>query len=211
MSTTNPRLLIVEDEIVFRDLLHAHLAATEPDIEVLQAGDGMEAWQMFKTKLPDFCIVDLHLPQMDGVSLLNLFASHSHSSRVLVLTGRGDTEMLSRRLPRIEHLYWLEKGTSLSALDEALAVLLGRSTAGEDDLQPPALDTGWGSEIPLTPREKGVLALIASGLPMRQIAASLGISVLTAQTHRRNIMRKLGLHTSTQLSRFAFEHGLAVH
>lgn len=205
-----PKILLVEDENVFRDLLAMHVGKKFAGIEVLQADNGVDAWALYKKHSPDFCIVDLHLPRMDGFTLLGLMASHHHKTRVLILTGHTLPENFAGWPANKSPLFWLDKCSSLEVLDGAVSVLLGETTAGAERYKVPGTVGNPLRAFPLTEREKTVVAMIGAGMQIKEIATNLGISLFTAQTHRRNLMRKLGIHSSTQLTKFALENGFTL-
>jgi two-component system invasion response regulator UvrY len=202
-------LLLVEDEEVLRGLLREHLAATHPRIRVVEEGDGGSAWHRFRNEKPQFCVVDLRLPGIDGGALVQMMLESSTPPRILILTAQLNWR--PSFIIRSQHiLFFLDKTAPLEEFNRALRALIDRDAVEERRYQI-ARSPGPGSEdFGLTSRERQMVSLIGSGIKIRQIADMLGISPHTALTHRKNILRKLGIHSSSHLVRFAIENGLSV-
>lgn len=191
-----------------RSLFKEHLGITRPKLEILETGDGLAAWELFKRKVPAYVVVDLMLPGMDGQTLLHLMARHHMPPRVMVLTGRTLEEDAASMRREFDSFIWMEKGASLERVDAAVCDLLA---AGPLKIMPRLVHAEEGNVATrrLTARERVVLALVASGQRTRSISEVLGLSPHTVHVHRRNIMRKLQLNSSAQLAVFAIKHGLA--
>ncbi len=210
MPSTPPSpasLLLVEDEVFIRSLLRRHLQLTQPQLDVFEAGDGVQAWSLFRQKTPVFAVVDIMLPGMDGNALLRLMARHHQPPRVMVLTACSSAEDLAGLRRDLNHFIWMQKGTSLEQLDVAFGDLMSARPITLKTKPAAAENTGAAPHA-LTPRERIVLSLIASGQRSRGISEILGISLHTIHVHRRNIMRKLHLHSTPQLVVYAIKHGL---
>ena len=214
MSSETIRVLIVDDHAVVRRGLHA-LLATEPGIEVAgEAADGREAVERAVELRPEVVIMDLVLPEIDGVEAILQIKSRLPDARILVLTSFGSDEMLFPAL-KAGALGYLLKDASPDELVRAI-----RSTArGLTSLNQTVarrllaeLSADGGKRPPretLTQRETEVLCLLARGLSNDQIARSLNISEATARTHVSNILFKLGVDNRTQAALYALKEGLA--
>lgn len=202
------RLLLIEDEELIRSLLVEHLRITRPELEVVETGDGLEAWDLFKQLTPPYVITDMMLPSMDGRALLHLMARHHAPPRVMVLTGRTSQEQLAE-LGRSLNFISLEKGASLAQVDAGVKELIDASPLMPMEKRARADAAATEGLDRLTARERMVVSLVASGLRSRDISGVLGLSLHTVHAHRRNILKKLQMHSSTQLVVFAVEHGLA--
>ena len=202
-------LLLVEDEDVLRGLLIEHIAAKHPEIAVIEAGDGVAAWNLFQQEAPQFCIVDLRLPGMDGLSLIQLMLASLRPPRILILTAQPDWKHPAA-LDGREGIFFLDKTAPLADLSRALKGLISKDAIEGKRFR---LTGGVGKQAKthqLTKREQLVLAMIGGGLSIRSISEILGISPHTTLTHRKNILRKLELNSSVQLVRFALESGITV-
>lgn len=214
MSEDSIRILIVDDHSVVRRGLNA-LLATEPGIEVAgEAADGREAVNRAVELRPDVVIMDLVLPEIDGVEAIRQIRSRLPESRILVLTSFGSDEMLFPAL-KAGALGYLLKDASpdelvqairatakgLSSLNRTVARRLVAELSSEGRTRP-------GRET-LTPRETEVLCSLARGLSNDGIAGELHISEATVRTHVSNILFKLGLDNRTQAALYALKEGLA--
>ena len=214
MSKDSIRILIVDDHSVVRRGLNA-LLATEPGIEVAgEAADGREAVNRAVELRPDVVIMDLVLPEIDGVEAIRQIRSRLPESRILVLTSFGSDEMLFPAL-KAGALGYLLKDASpdelvqairatakgLSSLNRTVARRLLAELSREGRTRP-------GRET-LTRRETEVLCSLARGLSNDGIAGELHISEATVRTHVSNILFKLGLDNRTQAALYALKEGLA--
>jgi len=205
------RLLIADDHPVVRDGLSGMFAA-DPGFEVLgEAGDGAEAVRLARALRPDVILMDLRMPEMDGVTAIAELARHGVTARVLVLTTydtdshvlpaieAGATGYLLKDAPRTELL----RAVRAAARGEAVlspsvaSRLMGRVRA-------PAA----GSDGPLSQRELEVLQLVAAGTTNREAAARLFISEATVKTHLLHIYAKLGVGDRAAAVAEAFNRGL---
>jgi DNA-binding NarL/FixJ family response regulator len=205
------KLLIADDHPVVRDGLSGMFAA-DPGFEVLgEAGDGAEAVRLARALRPDVILMDLRMPEMDGVTAIAELARHGVTARVLVLTTydtdshvlpaieAGATGYLLKDAPRTELL----RAVRAAARGEAVlspsvaSRLMGRVRA-------PAA----GSDGPLSQRELEVLQLVAAGTTNREAAARLFISEATVKTHLLHIYAKLGVGDRAAAVAEAFNRGL---
>ncbi len=201
------KLLLVEDESFLRQLLAEHLARSNPELEILQAQGGAEAWSLYQKHEPAFCIIDLVLPEFGGKTLLQLVAGHHHKAKIMIFSGRTDDREM-REMALAMGCLWKNKGAPLSELDAAIQNLISSAQLEPTALKPAQRQTDDRLDR-LTTREHTILGLIGYGQTNQVIASIAGISPQTVQTHRRNIMRKLGIHGAARLTRYAIERGLA--
>jgi DNA-binding NarL/FixJ family response regulator len=208
------RVLIADDHTLFRAGLRA-LFASEEDIEVVgEAGDGEEAFRKALELRPEVVVMDLMMPNVNGMEATRRLHAELPETKVLVLSMYDDEEHVQRLLASGASGYMLKKATSdelLRALREVVAggVPLDPSVAAKvvkDYVRRVQGDEEPGAE--LTPRELEVLKLIAQGGSNQAIAAELGLSRKTVDVHRANLMRKLELHTVTELVKYALRRGL---
>jgi two-component system NarL family response regulator len=207
------RLAVAEDQRMVRELL-VTLLVREPDIEVVgQAATGHEAIELASSLRPDVLVLDIGLPEMDGVEVTRTLKNAQPRLRILALSIHTETHFIKQML-RAGADGYMVKSAALTELVPAIRIVAGgkmylspeiaREALG--DFLAPHSGAERGSDLGL--REKQVLALLAGGKRSAEIAAQLHISVATVEAHRRNIMRKLGLHTIAELTKYALRSGL---
>jgi NarL family two-component system response regulator LiaR len=212
---TNPiRVLVVDDHLVVRKGIRA-LLATEPDIEVAgEARDGAEAVVEAARLQPDVILMDLVMPQMDGIAAIERIIASQPSARILVLTSFDADDKVFPAI-RAGALGYTLKDFGPAELvraiqrvyrgDSSLHPTIARKVLHEL-AHPPARPP---TSEPLTEREVRVLRLVAHGESNVQIAGALGISEATVRTHVSNILGKLHLASRTQAALHALREGLA--
>ncbi len=208
------RLVIVDDHAIMRDGLTA-LLDDEPDLEVVgTAGDGKAAVATIRRKKPDLVVIDLSMPRTDGAQAIAVIKRKYPNVRVVVLTFHKEDAHIHAALHAGADAYVLKddgRGELLSAVRNV--------AAGKSYLSPAICDRvvsgylrGSAPEIPswelLTPREREVLKLVAEGYKTREIAEYLSLSIKTIEKHRANLMRKLDLHSVSEVTAYAISNGL---
>jgi NarL family two-component system response regulator LiaR len=208
------RVLIADDHAIVRSGLRA-LLSTEPGMQVAgEAGSGIEAVAQARALRPDVVLMDLLMPQMDGIEATRVITTELPKTRVLVLTSFAADDKV---FPAIKAgaLGYLLKDTSPAELVVAIhQVHLGRpsleaSIAGKVLYELAHPTKGALTSDPLTGRELEVLRLIAQGCSNKEIAELLVITELTVSTHVSNILGKLHLASRTQAALYALKEGLA--
>ena len=208
-------VLIVDDHGVVRQGLRTYLQLLD-DIEILgEAENGFDAVKQARLLQPDIVLMDLEMPQMNGVEATRQILALNKRTNVIVLTSFSDDELV---FPAIEAgaTGYLLKDVDPAELHQAIQAV----HAGEVQLHPDVMKkliqrTAASQKEPLsyqgdlTPRELEVLAHIAQGQSNRKIALSLSISEKTVKTHVGNILSKLHLSDRTQAAIYAHKHGLA--
>jgi len=209
------RLVLADDHRVLRDAL-VELLAREPDFEIVgEAGSGAEALEQAHSKSPDVLVLDIAMPDMNGIEVARKLTEGGSRTRVLMLSTYGDKRFVQEAVKAGAAGY-----VSKAAAGSELARAVRAVAAGHHYFSPEvteALVAALHTPAPPVPppssvlgrREREVLAQIANGARAPQIAAQLGISVATVEAHRRNIMRKLGLHSVVELTKYALREGLA--
>ena len=202
------RLLIVDDHPVVRDGLRGMVAA-EPDLEVVgEAGNGLEALALVPRVRPNVALVDLRMPELDGVATIRALRERHLEVRVLVLTTfDGERDVVSA----------IEAGATGYLLKDAPRAELFRAVRaaarGESVLAPEVATRRVGqlrapSAAPLTQRELQVLELVARGATNREAAARLHVSEATVKTHLVHAFGKLGVSDRTAAVTAALERRL---
>jgi len=199
------RVLIVEDHNVVRQGLVALINLAEGIQVVGEAADGVEAIAQFRKLLPDVTLVDLRLPKLSGVEIIQRVRSESPQARFVVLTTYDGDEDIYRALKSGAKAYLLKGMTSEELISTIREVAAGRSHI------PPAiaerLAERMGTED-LTPREADVLEQIVQGKSNKEIATELDISEATVKTHINSLLSKLGVTDRTQAATAAIRRGL---
>lgn len=207
-------VLIVDDHAVVRHGIRALLEAEGDFAVVGDVGSGGEAVLLVADLAPDVVLMDLVMPEMDGVTATRLLKQQSPRSQVLVLTSYHDDEHIFPAI-RAGALSYLLKSTGLDELTEAAR----RAARGEATLHPHVaarmvreLNGASGETAALyaalTEREREVLRLIADGLHNAEIAERLVISERTVKSHVNNILAKLQVADRTQAAIFAWREGI---
>jgi DNA-binding NarL/FixJ family response regulator len=203
------RIVVADDHQVVRAGVRAVLAA-EPDLAVVgEAADAAGALAEVLARTPEVLLLDLCLPG-DGLAVLRAAAVQAPHTRVLVLSMHGDGEHVRAALDAGAAGY-VVKGAGVEALVSALRAVAGGNRFLDPDaeraLNAPdsPVDPTWER---LTPRERLVLRRVAEGHTNKEIAAELALSPKTVDSHRTNLMRKLGVRDAQGVTRFAMRRGL---
>jgi DNA-binding NarL/FixJ family response regulator len=207
-------VIIADDHDVVRRGIRGILEADASLTVVAEAADGMAATQAVEKFKPDVLFLDLNLPRLHGLEVLKQTRSISPRTKVIILSMHNDEPYVIEALRSGASAYLL-KGSEGQEIAAALKEVLANRRYLSAPLSEWAITAltskGGDASDPLsqlTHREREVLQLAAEGLSMTEIAEKLFISPRTGETHRANLMRKLGLQTQTDLVRFAIRKGL---
>ena len=208
------RILIVDDERWFTNLLKYSLES-EGYYDVRQENDALQAVDVARDYGPDVLILDLMMPGLNGLEVARQMPRQSPSVRVVVLSMHDDEGFVLEALANGVSGYVLKDSNSSDLVHAVREVAAGRRY-----LSPPLSDRAieayqqrakvgtMDKHETLTTREREVLQLSAEGHTNSEIAARLGISTRTAETHRSRLMHKLSLHTQSDLIRYAIRRGI---
>lgn len=212
MST---RILLADDHKIIRDGLRA-LLEKQPDMEVVgEAQDGLTTIKLAKKLLPNIVIMDIGMPDMNGIDATRQIFSETQGIKVIALSMHSDRRFVLQMLKAGASGYLLKD----SAFEE-LASAIKTVMAGQPYLSPKITDVVIKEYIvslpkneetvftKITVREREVLQLITEGKSTKQIAAFLNVSVKTIETHRQQIMEKLDIHSIAELTKYAIREGL---
>ncbi|MDM8000177.1 MAG: response regulator transcription factor [Dehalococcoidia bacterium] len=213
MSVTT--VVLADDHHLVRHSLRVMLE-TKPEFRVVgEAEDGLQALELLDRLKPDVIVIDVMMPRLGGLEVARQARKRSPSTRVVVLSMYADEAYVTEALRSGAQAYVLK-----SASPEEFVTAIKEAAAGHPYLSPPLSELAIRAYIsaarassletpePLTPREREVLHLAAQGYTTSQIARMLSISQQTAQTHRRNMMHRLKLHSQTDVVRYAIEKGI---
>jgi len=204
--TNSPiRILVVEDHHVVRQGLIALLSVTEGVEVVAQAADGLEAISQFEATHPDVTLIDLRLPKMSGVEVIQRVRAGHANARFIVLTTYDGDEDIFRALQAGARAYLL-KGMTVDVLVSTI-----RSVHAGKSCIPPVIAQRLAERMSteqLTQRERDVLEQIVKGKSNKEIGTELDISEATVKTHINNLLGKLGVTDRTQAATAAIQRGL---
>jgi two-component system response regulator NreC len=210
------RVLIADDHDIVRSGLRMMLMA-EDDIEIVgEAASGREAVALARELVPDVVVMDVQMPDMNGIEATRLIKAEQPDCAVLALTIHEDEQYFFQMLAA-GAMGYVPKRAAPDDLVQAIRVVQSgqvflypsmASTLVADFVSRMEAGDAEASGEVLTPRELDVLTLIAEGLTNREIAEELVISVRTVERHRENIMSKLNLHSRIELVKYAIRKGL---
>lgn len=207
------RILLIEDHRLVREAVRDALCK-EPDFTVVgEVGSGHEALESVQTLKPDVIILDIGLPDVSGIELTNQLLKAGCGARIVALSAYSEKHFVTEML-RAGAAAYVSKNAAGTDLIRAV-----RAVEGGENYVSPDVTRNLFSQVrdqdPLEERrclgrrEREVLRLIAQGLRSPDIAEQLHIAIGTVEAHRRNIMRKLDLHTVAELTKYALREGIA--
>jgi len=205
------RILLADDHAVVRQGFKMILGA-QPDMEIVgEAGNGREALELASSLKPDLVVMDVAMPELNGIEATRRMAETAPHTRVLALSMHKDSVYVREILRAGARGYLLKDSV---AADLVSAV---RAVAGGEGYISPAVSNAVLDDYRrhvtnpidmLTSREREVLQMLAEGKTNKEIATVLNLSVYTVDAHRGRIMEKLNLHSINELVRFAVRNGL---
>lgn len=213
---TKKKVVIAEDHQLFREGLKALLAANE-DLEVVaEARDGLEAIHCVRKHAPDLLLLDLSMPRLSGISVVNDLRSQFPDMKILVLTIHESDQYVLETFKAGVNGYCIKDASRQELFMAIESVMAGKtfiSPGIADDVMEGYLSgrktmkekSNWET---ITQREREVLKLLAEGYMNKEIGDLLSISTKTVEKHRANIMSKLDLHNAAALTAYAIEQGL---
>jgi len=210
------RILLADDHAVVRDGVRALLEKQADMAVVAEAADGREAAQLAEELLPDVVVMDVCMPNMNGIDATRRILAAHPQVGVVILSMHQDESYVLRSLKAGAKGYLLKDSLRSDVLEAIRAVAQGRSfltrkisrMMQEDyirEMEQRGLDDSYDL---LTDREREVLQLAAEGKPNKEIAGDLNISLTTVETHRTHILQKLGLHSVPELILYAVRKGI---
>jgi DNA-binding NarL/FixJ family response regulator len=206
------RVLLVDDHRLVREALRDALARVD-DVEIVgEAGDGQSALEQIRTTSPDVVVLDINLPDLDGMEVAARIRESDSVAKIVVLSAYSERRFVTEMLRAGASGYVTKSAAGTELIRAIRAVVSGHGYFSPDiagALATAERDRALAGEPPrLAPREREVLRLIAEGLRTPAIAKHMRIAVGTVEAHRRNIMRKLGLRNVAELTRHAIREGI---
>jgi two-component system nitrate/nitrite response regulator NarL len=210
------RVLIVDDHTLFRSGIKLLLQRQEGFEVVGEVGDALEGVKLAKRLKPDVVLQDLHMPGTGGLQALPLLKEEAPGAQVVMLTVSEDAEDLLEALRNGARGYLLKNIDTdflLESLRRAAAgeSVMSQAMAGKlaDALRAPGKPAAPADVAKLTPREREIIVLLASGASNKEIARHLNLAESTVKIHVQGILRKLNLTSRVQAAVYAVENGLA--
>ena len=210
---TRPRVLIADDHTLVTDGLRRIL---EPECEVVGAvEDGRSLLEAAEGLKPDIILLDISMPLLNGVDAARKLRDTVPSAKVIFVTMHADATYVTGAFRAGASGYVLKRCASIELLNAVHQVLKGRTYIT------PLIRKATSRELPgwplgpveasgeLTDRQREVLQLVAEGHHVKEIAMILQISRKTVAFHKSNVMRRLGIHSTAELTKYALEHGLS--
>ncbi|HET6443975.1 MAG TPA: response regulator transcription factor [candidate division Zixibacteria bacterium] len=210
------RVLLADDHTLVRKGLRA-LLDEAPEIQVIgEASDGRDAVAKTNDKQPDVILMDISMPLLSGLEATRQIMERNPDARIIILTVHSNEEYLLQALRAGAAGYLLKEAAPTDLIRAIKVVHLGEAFLSpsisrnliKDYVEKTELLTMETRYDRLSNREREVLQLIAEGYPIRDIAAHLLISEKTVRTHRANLVKKLDIHSTAELTLYALRHGL---
>ena len=208
-------IILADDHAIVRQGLRALLEA-EPDLSVVgEAADGLEVVTLVERLNPRVLILDLMMPGLSGLEVTRRVCQRTPQTRVVILSMHASEAYVLEALRNGAAAYVLKEASGAELVHAVREVAAGRRylspPLSENAIEVYVQKAKAGPLDPyetLTNREREVFHLAAEGRSNGEIAAKLGISARTVETHRANLMRKLGFHNQTDLVRYALQRGI---
>jgi DNA-binding NarL/FixJ family response regulator len=207
------RIVLADDHAILRAGIKV-LIESKPGLRVVgEASNGQELLDLLPQTPCDMVILDLNMPVMNGIEVLEYLQMHFPKIAALVLTTHKEKAFLKRSLAKGAKGYLLKDEThdkllsAISDIRQGKRVISAEMTSLIVDDYATDLSSPLSAEL-LTPREKEILSYTANGLTSKEIAERLDISARTVEAHRANIREKLGIETMSELVKYAMDHNL---
>lgn len=210
------RVLLAEDHTLVRKGLRALLDEAEDITVIAEAANGREAIAEVEEKHPDVIVMDLSMPLLSGLEATHQICERIPDAKIVILTVHANEEYILQALRAGASGYLLKEAAPTDLIRAIKVVHQGEAFLSptisrnliRDYVEKTELLTVETRFDRLTSREREVLQLTAEGYPIKEIATHLSISDKTVRTHRKNLMNKLDIHNTAELTLFALRHGL---
>jgi DNA-binding NarL/FixJ family response regulator len=206
------RVCLVEDHRMMREAL-CEVLKKETDIHVVgESGTAREALQQAKALAPDVIVLDIRLPDVNGIEVAARLRDSANPPKVVALSGFADRRFVTAMIHSGASAYVAKSAAGTELVRAIRAVAAGQAYFSPEIASILLSELSGRSvsaeQAPLARREREVIRLVAEGRRSAAIAVQLHISVATVEVHRRNIMRKLGLRSIAELARYAVREGI---
>lgn len=202
-------VIIADDHKMFREGVVA-LLADQKEIKIIgEASDGTEVMELLGQTAPDVLLLDIEMPNMDGFDTLRAIKNLNVPTKTLVLTMHKSTEFIKNTL-KVGAVGYLQKDAGKETLIAAINEVMETGSYYSPKIGRILMESFHEKKInsQISPREKEVIQLLAEGYTTKKIASSLFISPHTVETHRQNILLKLGLKNTAALVKYAVQKGI---
>jgi len=207
------RILIADDHELVRHGIRGILRARRTWKVVGEAVDGREAVLKAQNLRPDLAVLDITMPHVDGLEATRQILQAAPDAKVVILTMHESDQMVRRVLEAGARGYVLKSDLATSLVKAIEQVSRGKlfltPKVSEIVLQGFLKESKRGEEVRPTPREIEIIRLLTEGKANKEIASDLAITVRTVETHRSQLMHKLGMHSLAELIRYAMENGIS--
>jgi DNA-binding NarL/FixJ family response regulator len=206
------RIILADDHAMMREGLRSILE-NELHLNVIaQAANGRTAVELAKQHKPDLIIMDISMPDMNGIEATRQILQDIPGTKIIALSMHTDKRFVGEMLSAGASGYLL-KQSATDELQQALESVLSGKTYISPEIAGAVVQEFVrmkknAESVELTPKERQVLQLIAEGISTKEIAAKLNLSVPTIDTHRQHIMAKLNIHSIAELTKYAIRTGL---
>jgi len=208
------RVLLADDHKLVRAGFRAMLDALGGIEIVAETGDGREALELIQKHRPDVALLDITMPSLTGLEVATRVANEVEGVRIIILSMHTGTEYIARAVKAGVSGYLLKNADPVE-----LELALRAAVNGQMYLSPTVskqlvedyarrMSAETGTDELLTPRQREILQLIAEGKATKDIAVALDLSVKTVETHRKDVMERLGIHDIPGLVRYAIREGI---
>lgn len=210
------RLILADDHCLMREGLRALLEQEETFSIVGEADNGRDAVDLARQKMPHVMIMDVSMPDLNGIEATRQILTDHPSIRIIALSGHSKMDFVRKMLEAGAAAYVLKSRAYEELIRAVREVMKGRKylspeIAGgvvDEYVELSAASAGETAFVLLTTREREVLQQLAEGVSTKEMADVLGVSIKTIETHRRNIMEKLNLHSVAELTKYAIREGI---
>jgi two-component system, NarL family, invasion response regulator UvrY len=203
------KFLIIDDDALVRGAVKALIQGIFPTSKFSCVATFEEALEALKNEPWDIAVMDLSLGRRSGHVLIREFRTFNTTTPVLILSSHEEMEVAVPVLQAGANGFLPKEQATNGNLEIAISTLLqGRTYVSEPLLQSLIANARKADDVGLSPQEKKVLVLIASGHAAKQVAGALGLSEKTVRTYRARICEKLGVTTDSQIIRYSIQHGL---
>lgn len=204
------KVLLIDNHLVLLDGLKAVLESFDHIEVVGTAGLAQAGLEIARNARPQVVLMDINMPKLNGIDAIELFRKELPETSIVMLTMHDSREYISSSVMRGAAGYVL-KDVSSDEIVRAIETVADGGTYFSSGVVDVLMERESGNDAdPLTPREHDILGLIGAGRSNKEMAEALGITPATAETHRKNLKKKLGIATTAGLIRYALEHGIGI-